>query len=147
MAAGLADRATGDEQARPGEQPLLDRQLVAEIGAAGVADGGEAARQHGAEPLGRMRGGERGRDVAGGVEAEADMARHDVDMAVDQAGHQGTAAEIDDPSPRGIEAAVDGDDQAAVDQHVAATDQRARPRIEEAEIAQEKLRHAAGTAA
>ena len=40
-------------------------------------------------------------------------------MAVDQAGHQGAAAEVDDLRAGFIEAAVDGGDEAAVDQHVA----------------------------
>lgn len=46
MAAGLAERLAGDDEARCREVVLLRRLLQAEIGAADIAHRGEAAQQH-----------------------------------------------------------------------------------------------------
>src|SRR5262249_6195374 len=52
VAAGLAHGPAGDEQAWPVHQPVVDRGLHAEVAAGGVAHGGEAAHQHGAQQYG-----------------------------------------------------------------------------------------------
>ena len=83
VAAGLAQRLAGDEQARAFEQALLDRGLDAVVGAAGVAQRGEAAMQHGAHGHRAFGGEQRQRHV--GQQAQVDLGEHDMDVRVDQA--------------------------------------------------------------
>ena len=59
MAAGLGDRAAGDEHARADEVTALDRLHQPAVGAAGVAHGREAAHQHALEDVLGLRGDER----------------------------------------------------------------------------------------
>ena len=98
MAACLAQRLARDEHARPGDEPLFDRLRQAEIGAAGVADRGEAAAQH-ALQYGARLVGEKGhrQDRQHG---EVDLDGDGMDVRVDQAGHQRLALEVDDRGAR-----------------------------------------------
>ena len=72
----LADGAPADEQPGADDQSLLDRLLVAQIGAGGVADGGEAAHQDAAQAIARVRVHERwqhcpiGRVVSAGKDVQ-----------------------------------------------------------------------------
>ena len=94
MAAGRADRASGDEQPRSRQQPFVGRFLQAPIGAAGVAHAGEAAVEHPAHQLGGARRHQRQRHVL--HVADHDLGQHHMHMAVDQAGHQRAPAAVDD---------------------------------------------------
>ena len=93
MTAGLAQPLAGDDQPRPGEQPLLDGERQAVVGAAAVAHRGEAARQHRRHDAGGAGRGQRRRRH--GVGAKVDQTGDDMDVAVDQAGHQRLAGEVD----------------------------------------------------
>ena len=93
MSAGRPERASGNEQARAADQPLLDRRLHAPIGAAGVAHGGEAAVEHLADALGGARRRQCQRYLLHA--AHVDFAVHAMHVAIDQAGHQHAAATVD----------------------------------------------------
>ena len=80
-------------RARAFEQALLDRGLDAVVGAAGVAQRGEAAMQHGAHGDRAFRGEQRQRHV--GQQAQVHLGQHDMDVRVDQPRHQRAAAEVD----------------------------------------------------
>jgi hypothetical protein len=94
MAAGLAQRLAGDDEARRREIAFLGRLLQAEIGAADIAHRGEAAHQHLAHDHEGAGGHQRIRQLR--VAAEIGDAGDDMDMGVDQARHQGLALEVDD---------------------------------------------------
>ena len=83
VSAGRADRGARDEQPRPRNVALLDRGLQTPVGAAGVADAGEAAVEH-AEHQPRGARGHQGQRHGFEV-ADIDLAQGDVDVAVDQA--------------------------------------------------------------
>ena len=93
VAAGLAERLTGDEQPRAFEQALFHRGLDAVVGTAGVAQRGEAAMQHGAHRDRAFRGEQCQRHV--GQQAQVHLGEHDVDVCVDQPRHQRAAAKVD----------------------------------------------------
>ena len=93
VAAGLAQRPAGDEQPRPGDEALLHRLGEPEIGAAGVAHRGEAARQHALQDVARLVGDEGDRHAR--QPREIDLDRDRMDMRVDQPGHQRAAGKID----------------------------------------------------
>ena len=92
VAAGLRQRVSAEQQARTGDQSLLDGGGQTVIGAAGIAHRGEAAHQHvpqdprGADrDIGRRHARERG-EVGGD--------RSDMHMGVAQAGHQHPALQV-----------------------------------------------------
>ncbi len=101
---GLAERLAGDEQSRAFEQPLLDRGLDAVVGAAGVAQRGKAAMQHGAHSDRAFRGKQRKRHI--GQQAQVHLGEHDVDVRVDQPRHQRATTQVDAGGGRAGERAV-----------------------------------------
>ena len=92
--AGRAERLAGDEQPGTRAKPLLDRGLDPPVGAAGVAYGREAALQHAAHQVHCACRHQGQRDAL--EPAECHLAQHDVDVAIDQARHQGPPAAVDD---------------------------------------------------
>ena len=96
------DRAGGDQQARAGNDALVDRLLEADIGEAGalgaeVARGGEAGHR-----AWRRRGRRRGRCAARAARAAPDRPtrlvvgmEEEVRMALDHPRHQGHAGKVD----------------------------------------------------
>ena len=63
VAAGLREGLAADDEARSFDKPFLDSHDEAVIGAAQVADGGEAAHQHVAHDLGRAERNQRVRQL------------------------------------------------------------------------------------
>ena len=125
VGAARDDRPGRDQQARAGDDALVDRLLEADVGEAGafgaeVALGGEAGIER---PLGLD-------DRAGGAQRER-LVQHlivpqglvvgveeEVRMALDHAGHQGRAGQVDDPGAGGRgEVGPGRGDPVAVDQH------------------------------
>ena len=104
MTTGLAERLAGDEQSRAFEQPLLDRGLDAVVGAAGVAQRGKAAMQHGAHSDRAFRGKQRKRHI--GQQAQVHLGEHHVDVRVDQPRHQRATTQVDAGGGRAGERAV-----------------------------------------
>ncbi len=92
VAARLRQPAAGVQQARPGGQPFVKGQGVAEVGPARVADGGEPAIQH----LAQRTVGEGGQILRTPAQElqDIEVGRPDVHVGVDQPRHQGAAAEI-----------------------------------------------------
>jgi hypothetical protein len=127
--AGLAQRLARDEHAGSGDESPLDRLGEAEIGAAGVADGGEAAAQHARQYRTRLMGEEGHRQ--GREDREIGLDGDGVDMGVDEAGHQRLALEVDDCGAGGFDRPV-GDlaDRLALDDDVMPRQQRAGDRVE-----------------
>ena len=68
VAAGLREGLAADDEARSLDKPFLDRHDEAMIGAAQIADGGEAAHQHLAHDLGGAHRHERVRQLGVGAE-------------------------------------------------------------------------------
>jgi hypothetical protein len=97
--AGLADRPAGHEEPRPGQVALGDALANAPVGAARVAHGREAAVEHRAHEGGAARRHQGERDRFRGP--DVDLGQEDVDVAVDQPGHQG--------APAGVEREAGGD--------------------------------------
>jgi hypothetical protein len=93
MAASGTNGLACDEEPRARDVSGLDRGLDAPVGTSGVAHGGEAAVEHGAQPGRRARGHERQRQRL--HHADIDLTVDGVDMAVDQARHQGALAAVD----------------------------------------------------
>ena len=118
VAAGLRQGLAADDEARSLDQPQrqgVDQRLGR---AAEIAHRGEAAREHAAHDVGRAEGDERIRQAA--VAAKIGGGRDDMDMAVDEAGHQRAALEIDAPcAGRGDRPIGDFRDPAALDAHEA----------------------------
>jgi hypothetical protein len=136
MAASLAERAPGDEEARPRDDPGFDRQRQRVVGAAGIAHRREAALEHGAQD----RHGLERHDRIGQcrVGAEVEGRRDDMHVAVDQPRHQRASADIHDSRT------VQGDgpfrnlaDRAVLDDHVAALPPVRGLRIEDGGIAKD----------
>ena len=131
MAAGGADRLAGDINPRTDDMSGFDRGLDAPVGAAGVAQRGEAAVQHRAHLHRALRGEQGQGDV--GQQAQVHLGQHDVDVRVDQAGHQGAVADVDALGVgRGDRAVGDLPDQGVLDQDLDPIDQFVAARIEEA---------------
>ena len=141
VAAGLAQRLAGDEQPRADEQALFHRSLEAPVGAAGVAQRGEAAVQHRAHGDGAF-GGQQGQGHVG-EQLQVDLGQHDVDVRVDQAGHQGAVADVDALGVgRGDRAIGDFLDQGVLDEDFYPVVQFVEPRVQEASAGEEMLAHA-----
>ena len=136
VAAGLAERAAGDEQPRTVGQTGLDRLLQRMAGAAGVAHGGEAAPQHAAQQQRRAQRHQHVRHVHLLRQIELDGDR--MHMQVDQAGHQRLALEIDGAVGLHLERPV-GDllDQIVLDQHVMSLQEVRLKRIEQSGVLEE----------
>ena len=99
MTAGLDERLAANKEARSFDDLLIDRALEADVGAAEVADRGEPAQKHLLhDPRGVQRDQQIGQSrVVSGV----GVRRDDMGVAVDEARHQGLAAQVD-PVGRGI---------------------------------------------
>ncbi len=140
VAARGADGAPGDEQARAGQEPALDRRLDAPVGPARVAHGGEAAVDHAAHQRRGARGHERERDVL--EVPDVHLAQVHVHVAVDQPGHERAPAAVDHRGARGHDRPV-GDlaDQLALDEHLAAAQQAVLGGVEQLHVAEEILGH------
>ena len=141
MAAGLRQDASGDEHARPFEEPLFLRRPVALVGAAGIADRREAAMQH----AGEMQSG--ARRHLGGQHRAAVVEGADIDMrmAVDQARREIAPAKID-ALQAGIERRLvrDRDDLAAPDDDRLAGHDRAGDDVDDVDAGQGIARQAVG---
>src|SRR5665213_4133010 len=74
MPAGWPDRLAGDIKSGASDMSGFDRSLDAPVGPAGVAHGGEATVEHGAQPGRRARGDQRQRQH---------LHEADIDLAVD----------------------------------------------------------------
>jgi hypothetical protein len=101
VSTGLRERFAAEEDARPNDQAFVDRASEAGIGARGVANRRKAAQQRGFEqrprsvrPQYRVRGVDLADRTARGV---------GVKVRVDQAGHHGSAADVDAPGMRDLE--------------------------------------------
>ena len=114
VAAGLADHAEADLHARPADEAVVDRLLDAEVGAARVADGGDADAERRLEVVHRLveAVAERRLEVARRV----DGADHDVGVAVEQARQERLAGQVD--ALVAVEAGTDLDDAAVLDDQV-----------------------------
>ena len=97
MTARRADRLAGDIKPWTRDMSGFDRRLDAPVGPSGVADGGETAIEHGAQPARRARGDQGQRQHL--HEADIDLAVDGVDVAIDQSRHQGALAAVDDIGP------------------------------------------------
>ena len=89
--AGLTDRPTGDEQARPSKNTVFHRLAMSSIGTTRIAHSGKSAQQHAFECGERMRRDQRRQHLRCCRQNE----RMDMDVTVDQARHQSTPTEID----------------------------------------------------
>ena len=92
VAACLREGFAAYDEARSFDQLLLDSHDEPVIGAAQVADGGEAAHQHIAHDLGRAEGNKSIRQL--GVGPKIGGGSDDVNVAINQAGHQALAGEV-----------------------------------------------------
>ena len=140
VAAGRADGAAGDEEARAGDQAGLDGGLDAPVGAAGVAHRGEAAVDHALHQVGRPRRQQGQRHVL--EVADVDLDQEDMDVAVDQARHQGALAAIDHLRLGRLDRLgrhfLDG---VALDQDLVAAARLVPARVEQVQILEKYLRH------
>ena len=137
VAAGLGDGPARDQEPGSDEEAFLDRLPVAGIGAAGVADGGEAPHQHAAQLRRRPRRGDGGEHVEVGI-ALVD----DVVVAVQQPRHQGAPAQIDDRGVAGRDLPLlHLDDLPVTDQDLAARDELAPGRVEQGHVAKQVSAH------
>ena len=117
MPSGLAQRAAGDEQPRPLDEPALQRQRQAVIGAPGVARRREAAIEHAFEDGNRVQRDQRVRHLL--VSAKIDRRGDHVDVGVDQSGHQHAISHVDDARIASRQWSVRNlDDLRVFDQHV-----------------------------
>ena len=94
MAAGRANGLACNKQTRTDDISLIDRFLDAPIGAARIADGGEAAINHALEQANSTRRHQGERHIF--EAANRHFREEDMDMAVDEARHHRLAAAIDD---------------------------------------------------
>ena len=111
VGAGGDDGARGNQQARTGNDALVDGLLQLDIGVAGalgaeVAHGGETGHQRGAQVVDGARGAQsealmQDLVVPGGLVVGM---QHDVRMALDQARHQRGAGQLDGLGAGGIDA-------------------------------------------
>jgi len=92
VAAGLAQRLAGNDQAGTVDQTFVDGPHEAVVGAAGVAHGREPAHQQRCQDSRRARGGERRRRHR--VGRDGDQRGHHMHVAVDESGHQRLTGEI-----------------------------------------------------
>ena len=137
VAAGLGERLAAEDEARPGEQPLLDGLGEAPIGAADVAHGGEAALEHPAQDAGGVGGDVVGRPL--GLRREVGRGGGDVDVAVDQAGHQRAAADVDRSGIAGAHAApADLQDALALDEDRLVGDEHPAVRVQDRGVREEQ---------
>jgi hypothetical protein len=93
MTAGLDERLAADEETRSFDDLLIDRALEADVGAAEVADRGEPAQKHLLHDPRRVQRDERIGQSR--VVGRVGQRRDDMGVAVDEAGHQGLAAQVD----------------------------------------------------
>jgi hypothetical protein len=116
-----------------GNVGLFHGGLQAPVGAAGVAHGREAAVDHAEhQPRGACR---HQRQRHGFEVADVHLAQRDMDMAVDQARHQGTPAAIDHVGALRLDRLVGNlNDGIALDQQFVARLQRADLRFEQLKI-------------
>ena len=142
VSAGLADGASADEQPGPGEQALLDGLAMTRVGAGGIANRGEAAHQDVAQHVPRDRRLERRQDLWIGRNAPAHGGHHDMDVAVDEARHEGPPAQVDDPGPGRVDDALaEFGDVSAPDQELVSRSQGAVAGLQHREIAKENVHH------
>ncbi len=138
MSPGRADGLAGDEQPRTRDMPSLDRGLDAPVGPSGVADGGEAAVEHRAQPRRRARGDKRQRQRL--HHPDIDLAVDGMDVAVDQARHQGALTAIDHGGIRRLDGRfAQFLDRIAFDQQLIAAAKLAERRLEQLEIPEQDL--------
>ena len=145
MAARLRQALAGDDQPRAVDHALLDRHDESEIGAAAIANGGEAALQdrfH--DPAGLQRN-QRGRRQR--VGPAVDRRRDDMHMAVDEARHQRLAAKVD-PLGGGVVDRLFGHlgDPTVDHEHVEAVEQLVAGGIEQPPAGEEGCAHSAASA-
>jgi hypothetical protein len=115
VAAGLRDHRQRDLHPRTADEAVLERPLEPQVGAAGVADGGDADGQR------RLEVGDRLVEAVGerrlGHPPDVDVAQHDVDVAVEQPGQERRARHVD--RLVAVEPGPDVDDAPLLDGHVA----------------------------
>ena len=121
MAAGLAQHRERDLEARPAHDPLLDRLLDAEVGAAGVADGRDADPNRRVEVPDRVVEAVRERRLQ--VPPDVDVAEHHVDVRVEEARQERRAGDVD--LLVAVQPDADLGDQPVVDRDVGLGDRRA----------------------
>ena len=137
VAAGRADRAAGDEEARARDQARFDGRLGAPVGAAGIAHRGEAAIEHAFQPAGRARHhqGER----HGLHPVDIDFAVMGMHVAVNQARHHRALAAVDHLSLGGLDRLRrDFPDDIAFDQDFVAAARLLPAWIEEGEVLEQE---------
>jgi hypothetical protein len=93
VAAGLGQGLPADDEAWSGGQALLEGIDESISRTAHVAHGGKASRQHLSHDALRMKGDQRIGEKR--ILPEIHQAGHDMHVAVDKAGHQGPAPQID----------------------------------------------------
>jgi hypothetical protein len=140
MAAGLADHRQADLHPGSVDQPLVDGALDAQVGAAGVAHGGDPGAQRGLQVVDRLEEhvAERGVQVAQLVH----VADHDVDVAVEEPRQQRLAAQVHPPVC--VEPATDLHDPAVGHHHVS-LGRRGAGAVEDPGAGEQGARHADAT--
>ena len=138
--AGRADGAAGNEQPWAGHDPLLNRCLQSPVGAARVPHGRKPTIERGPHKVNGPRRHQRQRDIL--ELPDVDLGQTDVHVCVDQAGHQGALAAIDDRSiVRPDRPGRDLLDLVAFDQQLIAAAHVVLLGIEQLEILQQDLCH------
>lgn len=93
VTAALGQERPGRIDPRPGDDPLVDGAFESEGGTAGVADGGEAAQQHG---FGVGGGGDVDVAFVGGeCVLRGESGEHQMHVGVYQAGDEGFAGAVE----------------------------------------------------
>ena len=116
VATGLGDEGAADEDARPPDQSQPDRFLEAPIEASCIAHGGETSLQRGLDlardPERDDRGGQ------GSLRLWVEVGHRQVNMSIEQTGHQNPSLAVDDAGilrPPSRVARMDAFDAAVLD--------------------------------
>ncbi len=129
MSARLRQRLARREDARTRNHALLDRLLQRPVGAARVAHGREAAVEHALHDRQRLEYRQHVR--LAGIGAEIRVRGEHVHVAVDHAGHDGLAGDVDHRRTGNVERrGADRGNARAVDGDVVTFEQTAGSRIE-----------------
>ena len=140
VSAGLRQCLAGGKDARRFDHAELGGLRQRIVGAAGIADRGEAAAQHAFQDRQRADHRDRVRHARG--QREVDVRRHAVHVAVDQPRHQRRAAQVvGSVSGGGLQLLADVGDLSVGDHDVGAVAQRPGFEVEQARAAQNEGGH------
>jgi hypothetical protein len=135
-----ADRAPGDEHARPRQEAVRHAVAHTPVRASCIANGREASIDHGPH---QRRGADRHQGQRDSFEiADVHFRQHHMDVTIDQARHQRATLAVDDIGVGCLDRfRRDFPDQIAFDQHRNPALQRIGIRIEQVGILEQDLRH------